>query len=104
MAFFLCREGPAFFSLSLASAGRRSQVRYALTTAHQRSRPEERPNPPRLCRSLCRNPAIPARVGPSQMVSLDDRWKTMNMRDIRINTHARYHLVSSSVLPSDFAR
>jgi hypothetical protein len=58
----------------------------------------------RLCRSLCPNLRIPARVGLSQLVSLCDRRKAVKMPDTRTNTYIQYHSVSSGVLPSDFTR
>ena len=60
--------------------------------------------PSRLCRSLCPNLGIPARVVPSQVVSLYDRRKAVNMPGARMDAYTQYHSVSSGVLPSDFTR
>jgi hypothetical protein len=58
----------------------------------------------RLCRSLCPNLRIPARVGPSRMVSLCNRRKAVNMPGTRMDAYTQCHSVSSGVLPSDFTR
>lgn len=52
--------------------------------------------PAKLCRSLCRNPGIPARLTPYRGVSLRDKQRAVNMLPIRINTTPSYH--------SDFLR
>jgi hypothetical protein len=58
---------------------------------------------PALCRGLCRNPAIPARIGPLLAVSLGHTQKAANMRETRMNTASPYHLVSSGFFWSNVA-
>jgi hypothetical protein len=57
----------------------------------------------RLCRSLCHNPRIPARVGPSRKVSLSHTRKAANVRKTRKNTAFLYHSVSLLICPYSFA-
>ena len=56
-----------------------------------------------VCRDLCRNPAVPARVGRSLAVSLGHTQKAATMHETRMNTASFYHSVSSGVSPSEFA-
>jgi hypothetical protein len=59
---------------------------------------------PTLCHGLCHNPAIPARSSASLPVSLGHTRRAANLRETRMNTAFRCHLVSSGVFPSDFTR
>ena len=55
-----------------------------------------------LGRGLCRNPAIPAGVGPFPAVSLGDTQKAANMLETRMNTAPLCHLVFFGFTPSEF--
>ena len=57
-----------------------------------------------LCRDLCRNPAIPARVGPFLVVSLKHTPKAANMLETPMNTASLYHPVSLGFLPYQATR
>lgn len=57
-----------------------------------------------MCRSLCPNWVIPARIGPCRTVLHYDARNTAEMPGVRMNTNVQCRSVSSGVLPSDFAR
>ena len=52
-----------------------------------------------MCRDLCHNPAIPARVGPSLAVSLSHTQKAANQRQTRMNTASLCRFVWFGSLP-----
>jgi hypothetical protein len=55
-----------------------------------------------LCHILCHNPLIPARVGPSPVVSLRYTQKAANRPETRMNTASLCRLVSLSICPCSF--
>ena len=55
----------------------------------------------RMCRGLCRNPAIPTRITGNYSVSLCVTCRRLDVRQGRMDIGSPYHLLCFGIAPSD---